>query len=107
MIDSFVVDLLFFLGGDIGKLVIYGMVNDLVVGGVKLFYLICLMIIEEGFEIEVLCRVVVFMKVVVEEVGVLIVIGDIKVVYCGVCDKFFINIVGVGVIFLGCEIVVC
>lgn len=102
--DSFVVDPLFFPGGDIGKLAIYGTVNDLAVGGAKPLYLTCSMIIEEGLEIEVLRRVVASMRVAADEAGVAIVTGDTKVVHRGACDKLFINTAGVGVIPAGREI---
>lgn len=101
IIDSFVVLLVEFFGGDIGKIVVCGIVNDLVVGGVKLFWLLVVFIIEEGCEIVLLCWVVVFMQIEVEKVGVWIVIGDIKVVGKGVVDKFFVMMIGVGVILLG------
>lgn len=102
--DSFVVDPLFFPGGDIGKLAIYGTVNDLAVGGAKPLYLTCSMIIEEGLEIEVLRRVVSSMRAAADEAGVSIVTGDTKVVHRGACDKLFINTAGVGVIPTGREI---
>ena len=102
--DSFVVDPLFFPGGDIGKLAIYGTVNDLAVGGAKPLYLTCSMIIEEGLEITTLREVVDSMRAAAELSGVSIVTGDTKVVQRGACDKLFINTAGVGVIPEGVNI---
>lgn len=102
--DSFVVDPLFFPGGDIGKLAIYGTVNDLAVGGAKPLYLTCSMIIEEGLEIEVLRQIAASMRAAADLSGVYIVTGDTKVVDRGACDKLFINTAGVGVIPTGVEI---
>jgi len=96
--DSYVVDPLFFPGGDIGKLAVTGTVNDLAVGGAIPLYLTCGMIIEEGFEINVLQQIVASMKATADEAGVRIVTGDTKVVPRGAADKLFINTAGVGVI---------
>lgn len=96
--DSYVVDPLFFPGGDIGKLAVTGTVNDLAVGGAKPLYLTCGMIIEEGFDVETLKTIVQSMKKTADEAGVKIVTGDTKVVHKGAADKLFINTAGVGVI---------
>ncbi|HID54790.1 MAG TPA: hydrogenase expression/formation protein HypE [Anaerolineae bacterium] len=96
--DSYVVDPLFFPGGDIGKLAVTGTVNDLAVGGAKPLYLTCGMIIEEGFAVEELRRIVSSMKATADAAGVAIVTGDTKVVHRGAADKLFINTTGVGVI---------
>lgn len=96
--DSYVVDPLFFPGGDIGRLAVTGTVNDLAVGGAKPLYLSCGMIIEEGLPIETLLAVVQSMQRTAQEAGVAIVTGDTKVVPRGACDKLFINTAGVGVI---------
>jgi len=96
--DSYVVDPLFFPGGDIGKLAVTGTVNDLAVGGAIPLYLTCGMIIEEGFLIEDLRRIVKSMKDTADQAGVRIVTGDTKVVHKGAADKLFINTAGVGVI---------
>lgn len=96
--DSYVVDPLFFPGGDIGKLAITGTVNDLAVSGAVPKYLTCGMIIEEGLSIDVLRRIVMSMKHAADEAGVLIVTGDTKVVHRGSADKLFINTAGIGVI---------
>ncbi|MEM1264165.1 MAG: hydrogenase expression/formation protein HypE [Pseudomonadota bacterium] len=96
--DSYVVDPLFFPGGDIGELAITGTVNDLAVSGAVPKYLTCGMIIEEGLSIEVLRRVAASMKRTADAAGVAIVTGDTKVVHRGSVDKLFINTAGVGVI---------
>lgn len=102
--DSYVVDPLFFPGGDIGKLAVTGTVNDLAVGGAIPLWLTCGMIIEEGLTVEELRRVVASMKQAADEAGVRIVTGDTKVVHKGAADKLFINTAGVGVIPAGVEI---
>lgn len=99
--DSFVVDPLFFPGGDIGKLAVCGTVNDLAVGGARPLYLTCSMIIEEGLELAVLERVVDSLAETARQAGVRIVTGDTKVVPRGAADKLFINTAGVGVIVEG------
>lgn len=96
--DSYVVDPIFFRGGDIGKLAVCGTVNDLAVGGAKPLYLTCSVIIEEGLSVSDLRRIVESMRVAAVEAGVQIVTGDTKVVERGACDKIFINTAGVGVI---------
>ena len=106
--DSFVVDPLFFQGGDIGKLAICGTVNDLAVGGAKPLYLTCSMIIEEGMTVQTLRKIVASMAITAKEAGVQIVTGDTKVVDRGACDKLFINTAGIGIINqkyqLGCHL---
>lgn len=102
--DSYVVDPLFFPGGDIGKLAVTGTVNDLAVSGALPLYLTCGMIIEEGLPVEHLRRIVHSMKQAADEAGVKIVTGDTKVVHRGAADKLFINTAGVGVIPTGIEI---
>ncbi|TQV75981.1 hydrogenase expression/formation protein HypE [Exilibacterium tricleocarpae] len=102
--DSYVVDPLFFPGGDIGQLAVTGTVNDLAVGGARPLYLSCGMIIEEGLPIETLQAVAQSMKRSAETAGVSIVTGDTKVVPRGACDKLFINTAGVGVIPAGIQI---
>ncbi|MEQ8938445.1 MAG: hydrogenase expression/formation protein HypE [Gammaproteobacteria bacterium] len=96
--DSYVVDPLFFPGGNIGSLAVNGTVNDLAVGGAKPLALTCSMIIEEGLPIETLRKVVTEMKQAADNAGVNIVTGDTKVVHRGAADKLFINTAGVGVI---------
>jgi len=94
--DSFVVKPLFFPGGNIGKLAVVGTVNDLVMMGARPLFLSCAMIIEEGFSISVLERIVKSMKEQAKETGVEIVTGDLKVVERGSCDGIFINTTGIG-----------
>jgi len=96
--DSFVVDPLFFPGGDIGKLAVAGTVNDLAVSGAKPQYLSAAFIIEEGFPLDDLERIVVSMAREAEKAGVRIVTGDTKVVERGKCDKLFINTTGIGIL---------
>ena len=102
--DSYVVDPLFFPGGDIGKLAVTGTVNDLAVGGAIPLYLSCGMIIEEGLAVADLRRIVESMKATADAAGVRIVTGDTKVVHKGAADKLFINTAGVGVIPAGINI---
>lgn len=96
--DSYVVDPLFFPGGDIGKLAVTGTVNDLAMSGAVPLYLTCGMILEEGFAIDELIKIVASMKATADAAGVKIVTGDTKVVHKGAADKCFINTAGVGVI---------
>ncbi len=96
--DSYVVQPLFFPGGDIGSLAINGTVNDLAMSGARPLYLSCGMIIEEGFPMETLWRVVQSMQAAAEAADVCIVTGDTKVVDRGKGDGIFINTAGVGVI---------
>ena len=94
--DSFVVDPIFFPGGDIGKLAIAGTVNDLAVSGADPRYLSAGFIIEEGFSYEELEQIVKSMAEEARQAGVLIATGDTKVVDKGKCDKVFINTSGIG-----------
>lgn len=96
--DSFVVDPIFFPGGDIGKIAVCGTVNDLVVSGAEPLYLSAGFIIEEGFPIADLRRIVRSMQDAAETAGVRIVTGDTKVVGRGGADKIFINTAGIGLI---------
>jgi len=102
--DSYVVDPLFFPGGDIGKLAVTGTVNDLAMGGATPLYLSCGFIIEEGLPIDTLRQVAQSMQATAAQAGVSIVTGDTKVVHKGACDKLFINTAGVGVIPQGVNI---
>ncbi len=102
--DSYVVDPLFFPGGDIGSLAVNGTINDLAVGGARPFYISCAMILEEGLPLDVLRRVVDSMARAAAAAGVHIVTGDTKVVPRGAADKLFINTSGVGVIPAGLAI---
>ncbi|MDR0467840.1 MAG: hydrogenase expression/formation protein HypE [Campylobacteraceae bacterium] len=94
--DSFVVTPLFFSGGDIGKIAIAGTVNDLVSVGAKPLYIGCGFIIEEGFLIDELEKIVISMSEEMKKSGVKIVAGDTKVVPRGFADKIFINTSGIG-----------
>jgi len=96
--DGFVVDPLFFPGGNIGDLAVNGTVNDLAVGGARPLWLSCAMIIEEGVEVEELRRITASMRDAADKAGVTIVTGDTKVVDKGSADKVFITTAGVGVI---------
>ena len=96
--DSYVVDPLFFPGGNIGSLAVNGTVNDLAVGGATPIALSCGVIIEEGLAIETLEKVVNAMKQAAVNADVDIVTGDTKVVHRGAADKLFINTAGIGVI---------
>jgi hydrogenase expression/formation protein HypE len=96
--DSYVIDPLFFPGGNIGKLAVCGTVNDLAVSGAVPMYLSAAFIIEEGFEIDQLALIVSSMADEAEAAGVRIVTGDTKVVERGKCDRIFINTAGVGVL---------
>jgi|SRR5579859_1243854 len=96
--DSFVVKPLFFPGGDIGSLAVYGTVNDLAMGGAKPLCLSVAFILEEGLPMETLQRVVWSCRQAAAAVGVEIVTGDTKVVEKGSCDGIFINTSGIGVV---------
>lgn len=96
--DTYVVNPLFFPGGDIGKLAIYGTVNDLAVAGARPLYLSAGFLLEEGFPIADLRRIVVSMTVAAHDAGVAIVTGDTKVVQRGKGDGIFINTAGVGML---------
>lgn len=95
--DSFVVDPIFFPGGDIGSLAIHGTVNDLSVSGARALYISCAIVMEEGFALNQLERIVRSMKKAAASAGVKIVTGDTKVVERGAADKIFINTSGIGV----------
>ena len=95
--DSFVVDPIFFPGGDIGKLSVCGTVNDLAMCGAEPKYLSCAFIIEEGLESEKLEKIVASIRDAARSAGVQIVTGDTKVVERGRGDKIYINTAGIGV----------
>lgn len=96
--DSYVVNPLFFPGGDIGSLAIYGTVNDLAMAGARPAYLSVGFILEEGLSMEVLWDVVRSMQRAAQNAQVQIVTGDTKVVDRGKGDGIFINTAGVGFI---------
>ncbi len=96
--DSYVVDPLFFPGGNIGKLAVCGTVNDLAVSGAKALYLSIGFIIEEGFSFDDLKIIVKSIAEEAKKANVKIVTGDTKVVNKGKCDKLFINTSGIGLL---------
>jgi hydrogenase expression/formation protein HypE len=96
--DGYVVKPIFFPGGDIGKLAVCGTVNDLTVCGSRAMYLTCGMVIEEGFLIKDLEKIIASMASESGKAGVNIVAGDLKVVEHGAADGIFINTAGVGVV---------
>ena len=96
--DSFVINPIFFEGGDIGKLSICGTVNDICMSGAKPLYISVGFIIEEGLTINELEKIVQSMAKTANEAGVKIVTGDTKVVEKGSCDKIYINTTGIGII---------
>jgi hydrogenase expression/formation protein HypE len=94
--DAHVVSPLFFPGGDIGKLSVTGTINDLAVKGAVPLYLMAAFIIEEGFSINQLKKIVISMQNTAEKAGVRIIAGDTKVVQKGKGDGVFITTSGVG-----------
>lgn len=96
--DSYVVTPVFFPGGDIGRLAVNGTINDLAMSGARPLYLSAGFILEEGFPIEDLKRILASMREAAAEAGVSVVTGDTKVVQKGSADKIFINTAGLGVI---------
>jgi hydrogenase expression/formation protein HypE len=101
--DSYVVDPLFFPGGNIGKLAVCGTVNDLSVSGAVAKYISASFIIEEGFNVKDLEKITGSMAEEADRAGVKIVTGDTKVVGRGKCDKLFITTAGTGFIKPGFE----
>ncbi len=102
--DSFVVNPLFFPGGDIGSLAVYGTVNDLAMGGAQPLFLSAGFIIEEGLPMETLRRIVLSFHRAAEKAGVEVVTGDTKVVEKGKGDGLFINTSGIGRVPRGVEL---
>jgi hydrogenase expression/formation protein HypE len=102
--DSYVVDPIFFPGGDIGSLAVCGTVNDLAMGGARPYFLSVGFIIEEGFPIKDLEQILLSMERAGREAGVQVVTGDTKVVPNGAADKIFINTSGIGLIPKGLHI---
>lgn len=97
--DSYVVNPIFFPGGDIGSLAVYGTVNDLSVCGARPLFISLGLIIEEGLERRILERIIVSIKDAAKKSGVHIVTGDTKVVERGSCDNIFINTSGIGEVY--------
>jgi hydrogenase expression/formation protein HypE len=102
--DSHVVWPLFFPGGDIGRLAICGTVNDVAMMGATPLYLTAGFILEEGFDVDLLKRIIASMQVAAAEAGIEIIAGDTKVVERGKADGLFINTTGIGLIHVGMEI---
>jgi hydrogenase expression/formation protein HypE len=96
--DSYVVDPVFFPGGNIGKLAVCGTVNDLAVSGADPRYIAASFIIEEGFPLKELTEIAESMAEEALNAGVKIVTGDTKVVGKGKCDKLFITTSGIGIL---------
>jgi hydrogenase expression/formation protein HypE len=96
--DSYVVNPIFFPGGNIGKLAVCGTVNDLSMSGARPLYLSLAFIIEEGLLLKDLKRVIDSIQTTAEEARVKIITGDTKVVNRGSADRIFINTSGIGVI---------
>lgn len=94
--DSYVVQPLFFPGGDIGRLAVSGTVNDLAMAGARPIFLSLALILEEGLPLATLERVLVSIRETAEAAGVSIVTGDTKVVDRGKGDGVFINTAGIG-----------
>ena len=102
--DSYVVDPIFFPGGDIGDLAINGTVNDIAMCGASPMFLSVGLILEEGFPVSDLERIMNSMGKAAEKAHVTIVTGDTKVVPKGTADKIFINTSGIGLIPEGVHI---
>jgi len=94
--DSYVVNPLFFPGGDIGKLAVCGTINDLSMKGANPSYLSLSFIIEEGFPLGLLNKIISSIQTIADAAGVKIVTGDTKVVEHGAADQLFINTAGIG-----------
>jgi hydrogenase expression/formation protein HypE len=99
--DSFVVDPLFFPGGDIGMLAVHGTVNDLAMRGAAPVALAVALVLEEGLPLEVLRRVVASIGRAARDADVPVVTGDTKVVGRGAADRIFITTTGIGRPFAG------
>lgn len=102
--DTYVVSPVFFPGGNIGELAVYGTVNDLAVGGAKPLYLSAGFVLEEGLSLAELDIIVKSMADAARRAGVMVVTGDTKVVGKGQCDRIFINTSGIGSIREGVSI---
>ncbi|MFT5727355.1 MAG: hydrogenase expression/formation protein HypE [Desulforhopalus sp.] len=102
--DSYVVDPIFFPGGDIGKLAIHGTINDLAMRGAQPHALSLGLILEEGLLFRDLERVIISISEACKEAGVYVVTGDTKVVPKGKGDKIFINTSGIGFVDDGIDI---
>jgi hydrogenase expression/formation protein HypE len=102
--DSYVINPIFFPGGDIGSLAVHGTVNDLAMCGARPMYLSVGFILEEGLPMRDFWRIVQSMRAAAEAAGVLLVTGDTKVVDRGKADGIFINTSGIGIVPEGVDI---
>ena len=102
--DSYVVDPIFFPGGDIGKLAVHGTINDLAMRGAKPLCLSLALILEEGMDMGDLEKIIISIGEACRASGVPIVAGDTKVVPKGKGDKIFINTSGIGIVADGIDI---
>lgn len=102
--DSYVINPIFFPGGDIGKLAVHGTVNDLAMCGARPLHLSVGFILEEGLPMEKFWRIVRSMREAADAAGVTLVTGDTKVVDRGKADKIFINTSGIGQVRDGVDI---
>jgi hydrogenase expression/formation protein HypE len=102
--DSYVVEPLFFPGGNIGSLAVYGTVNDLSMSGARPLFISAGFILEEGFSLTELGTIADSMRQAAELCGVTLATADTKVVTRGKADKIFINTAGIGVVAEGIEI---
>lgn len=98
--DGYTVDPIEFPGGTIGSLAVHGTVNDVAMLGARPLYLSCAFILEEGFGMDILDRIVADMGAAAQKAGVRIVTGDTKVVPRGAADKLFITTTGIGEILV-------
>jgi hydrogenase expression/formation protein HypE len=98
--DSYVVSPRFFPGGDIGSLAVYGTANDLAVAGARSRFISLALILEEGFALTELRRIVASIAEAARAAGVTVATGDTKVVPRGACDGLFINTSGIGELIL-------
>ncbi len=102
--DSHVITPLFFPGGDIGSLAVHGTVNDVAMSGAKPLYLSAGFILEEGFPLADLEKIVISMAAAAKQAGTAVITGDTKVVERGKGDGVFINTCGIGVVPVGVNI---
>mgnify|MGYP005843275089 FL=1 len=102
--DSFVVSPLFFPGGDIGKLAVFGTVNDLAMAGAKPQWLSAAFVLEEGFALDTLRQIVSSMQAAAQQAGVEIITGDTKVVDRGKGDGVYVNTAGIGIVLPGVDV---
>lgn len=102
--DSFVVEPIFFPGGDIGDLAVNGTVNDVAMSGAQPLYISIGFILEEGLPMETLHRILLSMEAAARAANIVVVTGDTKVVNRGKCDQIFINTSGLGVVPEGVNI---